>query len=242
MKKITLLFFLFLFLALTACSTAAQTDTDTTGTSAAVTSTNPPGDITNMQLVLGTFALEDTAYAITAEQAAELLPLWKAAQSLSESDTITAEEFQAVFNQIEDIMTTEQMDAITSMDLSQETMAAIGEKYGLTFGPGGGGGFDPSNLTEEQLATREAFQQSGQDPANGGGFPGGGLGEGGPPDGGFAGGGPGGGGFPGGGDAGSLPEAQQTAIASGTGRGGGNGGLPTAFYEAIIQFLEGKGQ
>jgi len=237
MKKIIILLFLLFLLTLTACSTAAQTGTDTAGASP---TTNPLGDITNTQLALGVFALEDTAYAITVEQAAELLPLWKAAQSLSESDTITAEEFQAVFNQIKDTLTTEQMEAISSMDLSQETMAAIGEKYGLTFGPGGG--FDPSNLTEEQLATREAFQQSGEAPANGSGFPGGGLGEGGPPDGGIAGGGPGGGGFPGGGEVGSLPEAQQTAIASGTGRGGGNGGLPTAFYEAIIQFLEAKAQ
>ncbi|HLF88730.1 MAG TPA: hypothetical protein VI451_07305, partial [Anaerolineales bacterium] len=82
--------------------------------------------------------------------------------------------------------------------------------------------------------------QSGQAP--GGGGPGGGA----PLDGdGFPGGGPGGGDFPGGGggNIGSLPEAQQTAIASGAGRRfGGNGSLPTAFYEAIIEFLQGKVQ
>ena len=239
MKKTIFFLSLLLLFTLAACSTTpANPDTTMGGpTDAASTNTgnNPP---TNMQLALGTFALEDTEYAITAEQAAELLSLWKAAQSLSTSETITAEEFQAVFNQIEDTMTPDQMNTITTMELTSETMAEIGEKYGLTFGPVGGGGFDPENLTDGQLATREAFQESGQAPG-GGGFPGGG-----PPDGGFVGGGPGGGGFPGGGgDIGSLPEAQQTAIASGAGRQfGSNGGLPPAFYDAIIEFLEGKVQ
>jgi hypothetical protein len=236
MKKTLLFLSLLLLFVLAACSTAAQANPDTAVSTNA--DSTPP-----MQLALGTFALEDTEYAITTEQAAELLPLWKAAQSLSDSDTITAEEFQAVFNQIEDTMTPEQMNTIVSMELTQEAMAEIGEKYGLTFGPGGGGDFDPENLSPEQQATIEAFQESGQAPG-GGGFPGGGA----PPDGGgFPGGGPGGGappdggGFPGGGggDIGSLPEAQQTAIASGAGRGPG-GGLPTAFYEAIIEFLERK--
>jgi hypothetical protein len=243
MKKIFLFFSLLFLLALAACSTAAEANPDdaTGGT------TNADSDLTTMQLALGTFALEDTGYAITAEQAAELLPLWKAAQSLSDSETITAEEFQAVFNQIEETMTPEQMDAIESLELTQETMASISEKYGLAFGPGSGGGFDPSKLSPEQQATIEAFQESGQAPG-GGGFPGGGPGGGGfpgggvPPEGGFPGGGPGGVGFPGGGgDISSLPEAQQTAIASGTGRRFG-GGLPIAFYAAVIDFLEGKVQ
>ena len=233
MKKLLYLSILTLvLLVLAACSAASQTDAETTtGESTDATGTNPAGELsTNVQLALGAFALEETEYAITPEQAGELLPLWKAAQALSDSETITTEEIQAVFNQIEETMTTEQMNAITSMELTQETMAEIGEKYGLTFGAGGGG-FDPFNLTDEQLATREAFQESGQAPG-GGGFPGGG-----PPEGGFPGGGPGGG------DIGSLPEAQQTAIASGAGRfGGGNGGLPSAFYDAIIEFLQGKVQ
>lgn len=246
MKKSTyLLFTLLMLLVLAACSPGTQTATDPS-TSTTDTDTVSANGTSAMQLALGTFALEDTEYAITSEQATELIQLWKAAQALSDSDTITAEEFQAIFSQIEDTLTPEQLNYITTMELSQEAMTALQEKYGLTFGPGNGGGFDPNNMTEEQQATAEAFrstiQQSGGQAPGGGDFPGGGPGGGAPPDGGFAGGGPGGGGgFPGGGDVGSLPEAQQTAIAPGAGRGaGGGGGLPTTFYDAILQFLETK--
>lgn len=245
MKKITLfsLSLLFiLFFALSACSSGQATDTATTN-AVGTPGAPPAGDTpTNMQLALGTFVLEDTDYAITAEQAAELLPLWKAAKALASSETITAEEYQAIYTQIEDSLTADQMNAIQTADLTPEGMAAISEKYGLTFG-GGGNGFDAANLSPEQQATREAFQQSrqsGSTSGGGGGFPGGA-----PPDGGFGGGGLGGG--PGGGFGGDgtgfSPEAQQTAVASGAGGGrqfGGNGGLPSAFYDAIITFLEGK--
>lgn len=246
MKKITffsLSLLFILFFTLSACSSGQATDTVTTDTNT-TNSIPPAGDTpTNMQLALGTFVLEDTAYAITAEQAATLLPLWKAAKALASSETITAEEYQAIYTQIEDALTAEQMSAIQTADLTPEGMASITQKYGLTFG-GGGNGFDPANLSPEQQATREAFQQSRQNGStSGGGFPGGA-----PPDGGFIGGGPGGG--PGGGGFGGdgvtfSPEARQTAVASGTGGGrqfGGNGGLPSSFYDAIITFLEGKVQ
>jgi hypothetical protein len=141
---------------------------------------------------------------------------------------------------------------IDSLDLSAEAMTELAERYGLSFGPVGGE-FDPENLSPEQQATIEALQESREFPAGGappgGELPGGGPGGGGFPEGGFPGGGPGGGGgfpeggFPGGGDVGSLPEAQQTAIAEGAasrGGRGGFGGLPAGFYEAVIEFLEGK--
>ncbi|MCB9133816.1 MAG: hypothetical protein H6636_00205 [Anaerolineales bacterium] len=246
MKKITLLFIsllFFLFFVLSACSSGTDTtSTETTGTN----NPTPAGDTpTNMQLALGTFALEETDYAITAEQAAELLPLWKAAKALADNETLTAEEYQAIYTQIEDTLTAEQMNAIKTIDMSSDAMTALREKYGLSVG---GGNFDPANLSPEQQATREAFQQSRQ---NGGTTGGSGFSGGVPPDGGVTGGGPGGGGFPGGGPGGGLggdgtgfsPEAQQTAIASGAGGGrqfGGNGALPSTFYDAIITFLEGK--
>ena len=57
------------------------------------------------QLGFGTLLLEDTEHAVDAGQAAELLPLWKAARSLSESETVAEAELEAVFHQIEDTMT-----------------------------------------------------------------------------------------------------------------------------------------
>lgn len=246
MKKYLLICSLLILFAGTGCTPAAAADTG---------AENAPSDAAagevlandNLLLALGMLALEDTQYPLSADQAADLLPLWKAAQSLSTSQTITVEEFQAIFNQIEATLTPEQLAEIESLDLTPEAITELSERYGLTFGPGGGG-FDPENLSPEQQATIEALQESGEFPGEGG-FPGGG----GPPAGGFPEGGPGGGGFPeggfpgggpgGGGDLGSLPEAQQTAIAEGaasrSGQGPG-GGLPAAFYAAIIEFLEGK--
>ena len=178
------------------------------------------------QLTLGTLKLEDTDYAIDAEQAQELLPLWKAARSLSESETTAAEEIEAVIKQINNTMTEEQLDEINAMQLSFEAMRSIAQEFGFEFGPGGGR-FE--NLTPEQQATIEAARESGQFPGPGGlglGFPGGGPGGG--PDGGFG--------------AGLSPEARQTAIAERGGARGATFGLNPFLIEAIIEFLEGKVQ
>lgn len=113
----------------------------------------------SMQLALGTLALEDTEQAITAEQAAALLPLWKAANSLTGADNVAAEETTGLFNQIQEAMTGEQMQAIQAMDLSGQNMADLAGKYGFQMGGGGRG-----NLTEEMQATMEAARASGEMP------------------------------------------------------------------------------
>jgi hypothetical protein len=113
----------------------------------------------SMQLALGTLALEDTDQAITAEQAAALLPLWKAANSLSGADNVAAEETTSLFNQIQETMTSEQVQAIQAMDLSGQNMADLASKYGFQMGGGGRG-----ELTEEMRATMEAARLSGQMP------------------------------------------------------------------------------
>jgi len=229
MKPITYITFLLLFTLISAgCSNTEQAGTAASGNPFETTgeeSFSGAGN-NNFQLAVGTFTLEDTDYAITAGQAAVLLPLWKAARSLSSSETITAEEFQAIFSQIQDTLTDEQLSAIESIEMTPDLLTGLSERYSLALGPGPAGGFDEEGISPEQQATIEAFRESRQ-AGDGGVFPGGG-----PPEDGFQGGGPGGGGFPGGGfprggDVSSLPEAQQTAIASGSGRRGfGGGGIP----------------
>ena len=113
----------------------------------------------SMQLALGTLALEDTDQAITAEQAAALLPLWKAANSLTGADNVAAEETTGLFDQIQEAMTGEQMQAIQDMDLSGQNMADLAGKFGFQMGGGG-----PGNLTEEMQATMEAARASGEMP------------------------------------------------------------------------------
>jgi hypothetical protein len=166
-----------------------------------------------MQLALGTFKLDQTDYPIDAAQAQKLLPLWKAARSLSSSDTAATQELAAVVRQVEQTMTPEQMQAIQEMKLSFQDMAALGQELGIEMGRSGGFG----NMSPEMQATAQAARQSGRPPEGfGGGFPG-----------------------PGGGPGGLSPEARQTAIARGGGRRA-NLGLNPALLDAIIKFLEAR--
>lgn len=179
-----------------------------------------------MMLILGTFKLEDTEFAIDSAQAAELLPLWKALRSLSQSETVAAEELQAVINQVQDTMTAEQIAAIESMELTMQDLGAIAEELGLELNNFGG---RFGELSPEMQATREAARESGQ-------FPGGGQGSG--PGGGIPGSGPGGGQGFGGGEL--SPEARQTAIAERGGVRGAQLGINPFLLEVVIEFLETK--
>jgi hypothetical protein len=152
------------------------------------------------RLIIGTFKLEGTDLEVTAEQAPELLTLWKALQALSTSDTTASEEIDALLKQIQDAMTSEQMEAINAMDLAQGDMASIMEELNITQGEGFQG------VDGEDFQFSEGFAGGGS-PEGG---PGGEVPEGGNfggerPEGGFAGGGPGGGGDQGGGFTGGNP-------------------------------------
>jgi hypothetical protein len=108
----------------------------------------------SMQLALGTLKLEETGLAVTSEQAEILLPLWKAARALSQSDNVAGEELDAVFNQIQEAMTSEQLEVIKEMELTMQDMQALfPEMRGVGF-----------NMDEDMQATREAIRESGQPP------------------------------------------------------------------------------
>jgi hypothetical protein len=135
------------------------------------------------RLALGTLMLKGTANEVTSDQAAELLVLWKAIQSLTSSDTTAPEEIAALYEQIQETMTPEQNAALAAMDFSRENMAQIAQELGLNLGGPGGGALE--NLTPEMQATMEARRASreaagGGMAAGGPGMPGGGF-EGGPP-------------------------------------------------------------
>ena len=176
------------------------------------------------QLGFGTLLLEDSEYAVDPAQAVELLPLWKAARSLNESETVAEAELQAVFNQIQDTMTAEQISAIADMQLAGEEMAQLMDDLGLSFGLGRAG-FE--NLTPEEQATAQAARESG------GGFPGGGF-----PGGGIPGGqgqGQRGQGFGGGN---LTPEQQATAEARRAERGGIGARFALVFVDPLVELLE----
>ena len=140
MKKnlITLLLIVLSLFLLTACENSGN---DIQGSSVPESNSFPDseGDINrqtsnSMQLIIGTFLLEDTQDAISSEQAAELLPLWKAVRSLSSSDTAAAEEINALYDQINEKMTEQQMTVINNIN-PQEEMGAVMEKHDISFGP-----------------------------------------------------------------------------------------------------------
>lgn len=247
-SKFEFAFAMILMLAISACAGSTPVDNDAGLGASAQNEVNPgPGadggsldeEFQNalpvsVQLGLGTLLLEDTELAVDPAQAAELLPLWKAARTLSESETVAEAEMQAVFNQIEDTMTPEQITFIGDMQLDQEQMAQLLEDLDLPFGFGRGEGF--ANLTPEQQATAQAARESGQF-GPGGGFPGGGFPGGGFPGGGNPGGGPGGQGFSGGN---LTPEQQATLEAQRAERGNVGAGFALFFVDPLIELLEAR--
>ncbi|MBE9473899.1 MAG: hypothetical protein IMY85_03345, partial [Chloroflexi bacterium] len=110
---------LIIVLALSACGSSAEVTTNPGESNKSSPSESSPGigeDFQDAlpisaQLGFGTLLLEDSEYAVDPLQAAELLPLWKAARSLNQSETVAEAELEAVFNQIQDTMTSEQISA-----------------------------------------------------------------------------------------------------------------------------------
>ncbi|MCY3903380.1 MAG: hypothetical protein OXF76_09465 [Caldilineaceae bacterium] len=125
------------------------------------------------QLMLGILRLEDTGDAVTAAQAASMLPLW---QALHSGTIQNQAERAAVFNQIEVALTDHQIEAIGAMQLTaidlNEWAAANGVEL-PQFGQGGqamqagqgrqGGQGEPGGIfadmsEDERAAFREEMQ------------------------------------------------------------------------------------
>lgn len=223
MMKIKLLALGILTAALVvACGGSAEevvaTETETTADAFLFEEAGLDAMSVQFQLILGTFLLEETDLAVDSEQASDLLPLWKAVRSLGESDTAAAEENEALIDQIQETMIPEQLEAITTMEISREDMTALMEELGVTpgfgEGAGDGGDFQPG----EGFAGR--------------------LPEGGLPEGGFTGRGQG----PGGGGFGEIgPEQMATIEAMREERGGRAGMFGAQFLiDPLIELLESK--
>jgi hypothetical protein len=199
------------------------------------------------QLILGTLKLDGTDLEVSADQASELLTLWKAYKSLSTSDTTAQEELDAVISQIQDTMTTEQLDAIQAMDLQQGDMASIMEELGIIpegasiGGQGGGAGGTPFPEGEIIISGTPGPGGQGFTPPEGG-FTGGDR-----PEGGFQGGEGPGGGFQGGEGLGGQgfgqdldPEQLATLQAERGDRSNFRNQASLFLIDPLIQYLEGK--
>jgi uncharacterized membrane protein YgcG len=130
---------------------------------------------TEAKIALGTLKLETTDLKVTPEQAKELLPLWKAVKTLPNSETTSEVEIQALYTQIQETMTAEQMKAINDMGLTASNMRDVMSELGIQMGgPGGGSGAQATPSSSGSF-------QGGGGMMPGGGGPGGGMM---PPDGG----------------------------------------------------------
>ena len=218
MKRIIASISLALMLALAACGSSSSATQQTA---------SGPGDENlpiQMEILIGTFKLEDTDQAVTPQQAAELLPLWQVYEDLSSSDTAAQEEIDGLIQQIQDTMTSDQMKAITDMHLTRQDMFTVMQDQGITQGRGAG----DQNSSGGDFTPREGFgPPDGFVPPEGG------------PPGGFGGGEGGGGGGNRQGGQDFTPEQMATAQAA-RGQGGGFNRLPPGLIDALIQFLEQK--
>ena len=191
---------LILILVLTACNSSSNQAASTTSTSG----TNSAQGTTRLsevnKLLVGSLRLEDTDQTVSAEEAAQLLPLWQAYRALSNSDTAAEAEVDALIKQIQSTMTSGQIQAIEAMSLTSQDMMDLMQAAG---GPMARGTPNPQSTPGFEIS--------------GGVFPQGGppAGEGGGPPSGSTGGFQGGRAFPGGGEIviqGSGPEGDAMII------------------------------
>jgi len=213
MKKIMFSFTLFtLLLALVACGgTSNSGGTTSTSTSLSL----------QEELLIGTFKLEDTALAVSPDQATQLIPLWKILQSLTASGTAATEEINAVVAQIKSTMTTQQITAITAMKLTRQDLTSIMTENGLT---------SSSSAASSTSESSSIQGPTGNISAAGTGDPGAGI--------------PGGAGDPSGTGSGqSLSSTQVTTSQAGSVQSQGSSSqVSTSLLSALIELLQKKVQ
>jgi len=133
MKKLGLL--IIVVLLLTSCGTNTTTvdAIDTTGEQRAELKGDYADDALSpaLQLVVGSLLLEETDLALDAELAATLLPYWKLYISLTGSDITAREELDGLVDEIEHLMTPDQINYIVGLELTQESMMTLIDELGI---------------------------------------------------------------------------------------------------------------
>lgn len=169
--KFTTVFLLVIAFVLSACSgrsTPAPSiaSADSYSSSTLVTTYESALPVRN-QLALGSLELDGTPNAIKAEQASKLLVLWQALLSTQKSGSAAQAEVNALLEQIESMMTSDQLLAIRDMQLTQSDLQAWATANGITLGGGTGQPGQGMGLSPEARATRQA--EEGRTPGTTGG-------------------------------------------------------------------------
>jgi hypothetical protein len=215
MKKIAAILMIGLTLILSACATTAgaATPAEPTATPGIVAENYANALPVSSQLALGTIRLKDTPNAVSPEQAANLLFLWKGMQALSSATSASQIEINALLGQIQDTMKTPQLQSIAELKLSQADV----QKAMADLGPAGGGAARAAG-SGSTSSNRNQNQGGGNFQAFGG--PGGAV--------------PGGQG--GGGNSQSIPPSTQATIQARAAQQSTRGN--TLLYTAVVTYLE----
>jgi hypothetical protein len=109
-------------------------------------------------LAFGTLKLAETNNAVTHGQAAEMVLLWQALQTMSQSGNSAVAETEALLDQIEGSFSPEQITAINALKLSQTDLQTWATENNVTLGTGSGeGGMGQGQgLSPDARATRQA--------------------------------------------------------------------------------------
>ena len=168
------------------------------------------------KLAIGTLKLKETDQAVTSDQAGELLPLWQIYRELSDSDTAAQAEFEAVIAKVRETMTTNQMQAITDMKLTQQDVSEVVQAQAITS--------SSSNSSNVNSAPSNGGMPAGGPPDAGGAPLDGGMGGGVPRDNGM-------------GSVVSNISTSQSQTAGASSGLGGTAGIPTVIVDSLIQYL-----
>jgi hypothetical protein len=163
MKKFQALFSLMVIVLLvSACApTTSSSSTEPTSVAGAYLNTEYD-DAANLrsQLAFGIIKLADTAVPVNQEQAQQLIPLWQGIIALSGDSTTASEELIAIQDQITTTLTTEQLNAIAEMQITNADLDVFYAEFGIvmptpipgvTKVPGSGSG-----KTDEEKAAAQA--------------------------------------------------------------------------------------
>jgi hypothetical protein len=212
MKRILLITMIITLLILPACANNSENNAANTGSGDNHEEGNTENNENNInQLAFGVFLLEESDFAVTPEQAEEILFLWKVAKSLVESSTAAEAELTAISNQISDLLSDEQSAYLLTTDIiNQKEIGTLLAEYG----------FEVSKRPYGE-GSDEATGKPGNDLGAVGGSPGKGNGQ-------------------GAGSKEISPEMLATKEAMRTEFGGAGFGMNTMIFDAVIEFLESK--
>jgi hypothetical protein len=122
-KTIRVTVFVFSILALTACGSRSSTGFNSNSTSRPLS--------TEARLAIGTFKLDGTPQAVDGQMAGKLLPYWELLKQLDGSNSAAPQEVTAVTDAIQNTMTSDQLQAIQNMQISQRDMFTILQERGV---------------------------------------------------------------------------------------------------------------